>query len=139
MAVTIDLPLEVYYYLKPRIWVPEPHSAPMYVTAFMRDKRITEAKLRARAQFERITLTSAFRAYLVEAYPDVAPLWPVPSRSQAQIDGIARRTKPPTVDPDLAKALGFIARLLDNPNDGQLKRRAKELLDKHGVAYIKKE
>jgi hypothetical protein len=132
MAVSITCPPAAQMHLRTVLLTYPPHGLSALVSAFLHAEKLTERKIREVAAFRGVTLTMVVRALMVKRYPELKPLWPAPKHTSAQIDGIKRRTLSPVeVRSDSQVAAAIMQRLLDNPDDGRAKRRARDYINKH--------
>ena len=133
MAISITCPAEAQIYLRSVLNTYPPHGLAALVQTFMRENRITEQRIREVAQTKRVTLTAVVRALMIKKYPDLKPLWVAHTPTPAQLEGILGRTMAPNIqiNKSFATALGILSALLKDPDSGQVKRRARELLEKN--------
>lgn len=135
MALSITCPHSAQYVLHSRVLGNSRGSLDVVVAQFLRHHNLLESDVRMRASRECTTISTAVRRYVVEAYPDIAEVWPERRLTANQILGIARRSKNPNDVDELKKALRLLAALVQNPHDRRMRNSAKRMLDNFGISY----
>lgn len=117
--------------LRTLIQTPPPHSVEAITRAFLSSVGVTEQKVRELAYTKRITLSAAVRGLMCHKYPQLREHWPLSKLTEAQLAGIAKRSRSPDGS-DMRRSLDIIAGLVENPHDGKRRRYAVDFLRKHG-------
>jgi len=130
MPITITCPPQAQTFLRSKLNTYPPHGLGALTSVYLRDNKVSEERVRALASSRGTTITNIVRGLMCHTYPELKTLWPVSKPTAAQLAGIARRTKDP-VDTRLQRAVDVIVSLLDDPDNGHLKRRAREFVETH--------
>jgi hypothetical protein len=133
VAISITCPAEAQMYLRGVLLTYPPHGLAALVQAFLKGNKISEQKIREVAAAKRVTLTAVVRALMLQKYPDLKPLWPARVATPAQLAGILGRTLPPNMQANAAlqTAVSILAALVEDRDNGQAMRRAREFLAKY--------
>lgn len=130
MSLTISCPTAAQLALRELVPTHPPHSVEALVKTFLVSVGMTEQRVRELALAKQMPLSGIMRGLIISKYPQIKELWPKPTHSVARIAGFAGRSRS-TAAP-LSEASRHLAVFVNNMDDGQTRRRAREFLLANG-------
>jgi len=117
---------EIYHY------VPGNRTPDVILEQFARENGYVESYFRNAATIENITISEAVRRVFVKKHPQLAQVWPERARTVAQLAHAKRLAAKAHQHPvEILKACDHIDALLLKRDDAQVRRRAREFVEKY--------
>ena len=134
MPLSISCPPDAQLALRDLIPTYPPHSIEAITSAFLRESGITERRVRELALAKQLPLSGVLRILILKKYPQIAPLWPKPAHTRAQVEGFAARSRSPLASQNTT--LKHLALYVNREETGRGIKAAKDHLLANGYELL---